>query len=366
MFRDSDKFKEFKGQGAPGIKGLRDLRDLKDLREAQKTQHSQLTTQNSCRTLGRRCSLYSVLCTLYFFSKKKQNIMASYEVRPLQLHILKILIAVDKVCKEHGLRYYLAAGTMLGAVRHKGFIPWDDDVDITMPRKDYEILMAHGNEWLPAPYEMMDYRTKPDYPFGFGKVVDYSTTLVEREHHALVDGVYLDIFPLDPIVTNKWVQRIHTIRFSFYKKVAYLLSRNPYKHGHGPSCWMPLLCRRLFNLKDIMVKMERLQRKYEGQETGWVIDHDFGMRGILKEEVLGEPVDVTFEGLTFNGVAQYDEYLRHLYGDYMVIPTVAQQHRHDFYWLDYEHPYREYVEKREFVFGRSPKKSRVESRESRE
>lgn len=68
--------------------------------------------------------------------------MANYDIRPLQLRILKNLLAVDKVCKEHNLRYYIMAGTMLGAVRHKGFIPWDDDLDIGMPRADYDLLMA--------------------------------------------------------------------------------------------------------------------------------------------------------------------------------------------------------------------------------
>lgn len=79
--------------------------------------------------------------------------MADYDIRPLQLRILKILLAVDKVCKEHGLRYYIMAGTMLGAVRHKGFIPWDDDLDIGMPRADYDLLMSHSKEWLSKPYE---------------------------------------------------------------------------------------------------------------------------------------------------------------------------------------------------------------------
>ena len=64
--------------------------------------------------------------------------MATYDIRPLQLRILKNLLAIDKVCKEHDLRYYIMAGTMLGAVRHKGFIPWDDDLDIGMPRADYD------------------------------------------------------------------------------------------------------------------------------------------------------------------------------------------------------------------------------------
>lgn len=79
--------------------------------------------------------------------------MANYDIRPLQLRILKNLLAVDKVCKEHNLRYYIMAGTMLGAVRHKGFIPWDDDLDIGMPRADYDLLMANAKEWLPEPYE---------------------------------------------------------------------------------------------------------------------------------------------------------------------------------------------------------------------
>ena len=79
--------------------------------------------------------------------------MANYDIRPLQLRILKNLLAVDKVCKEHNLRYYIMAGTMLGAVRHKGFIPWDDDLDIGMPRADYDLLMANAKEWLPKPYE---------------------------------------------------------------------------------------------------------------------------------------------------------------------------------------------------------------------
>ena len=90
--------------------------------------------------------------------------MANYEIRPLQLHILKILQAVDKVCKDHNLRYYLWAGTMLGAVRHKGFIPWDDDMDICMPRPDYDLLMQHASEWLPEPYEAICADNTPDYP----------------------------------------------------------------------------------------------------------------------------------------------------------------------------------------------------------
>ena len=106
--------------------------------------------------------------------------MANYDIRPLQLRILKNLLAVDKVCKEHNLRYYIMAGTMLGAVRHKGFIPWDDDLDIGMPRADYDLLMANAKEWLPKPYEAVCAENDKEYPLPFAKVQDANTTLIER------------------------------------------------------------------------------------------------------------------------------------------------------------------------------------------
>ena len=129
--------------------------------------------------------------------------MANYDIRPLQLRILKNLLAVDKVCKEHNLRYYIMAGTMLGAVRHKGFIPWDDDLDIGMPRADYDLLMANAKEWLPKPYEAVCAENDKEYPLPFAKVQDADTTLIERMHLKYLGGVYIDIFPLDGVPESR-------------------------------------------------------------------------------------------------------------------------------------------------------------------
>lgn len=274
--------------------------------------------------------------------------MPDYEIRPLQLRILEILLAVDKVCREHGLRYYLWAGTLLGAIRHKGFIPWDDDVDICMPRADYDTLMAHAKEWLPAPYEAMSAETNGKYPGSFGKIIDSSTTLIERAHYAYLSGIYIDVFPIDGVPQSAWRRRLHFMRFEFYKRIVYFLHRDPYKHGRGPSSWLPLLCRKCFTHEGVQQKLRRLMLKYNYEDAQLVADYDDGLKGVFDKSLLGEPTPVSFEGHELKGVAQYDRYLTQKYGDYMQIPAANQQRQHNFYYLDYNQPYRAYKDQRNF------------------
>ena len=164
-------------------------------------------------------------------------------LQTLQQHMLQILTEVDRVCRAHDIRCYLCDGTMLGAVRHGGFIPWDDDADVCMPRPDYERFMQHAHEWLPKPLVARCYETDPTYPGAFGKIIDSSTTLVEREHYAYVGGVYIDVFPIDGMSENQLAQKRQLWKYRFYNRLIYLMYRNPYKHGHGVSSWLPLLVR---------------------------------------------------------------------------------------------------------------------------
>lgn len=212
--------------------------------------------------------------------------MADYDIRPLQLRILKILLAVDKVCKEHGLRYYIMAGTMLGAVRHKGFIPWDDDLDIGMPRADYDLLMSHSKEWLPQPYEAVCAENDPNYPLPFAKIQDADTTLIERMHLKYLGGIYLDVFPLDGVPQSNLKQRIHFARYEFYKRVLYFIYRDPYKHGKGPGSWLPLLCRRFFTTAGVQRSIRNVMTTYDFDKSSLVCDYDDGMRGIMPKAEL--------------------------------------------------------------------------------
>ena len=268
--------------------------------------------------------------------------MANYDIRPLQLRILKNLLAVDKVCKEHNLRYYIMAGTMLGAVRHKGFIPWDDDLDIGMPRADYDLLMANAKEWLPEPYEAVCAENDKEYPLPFAKVQDANTTLIERMHLKYLGGVYIDIFPLDGVPESRMAQRMHFAKYEFYKRVLYLIHRDPYKHGKGPSSWIPLLCRKFFTLTGAQESIRKVMKKYDFDQCALVCDYDDGMKGIMSKDILGIPTPVLFEDEEVWGVQKYDAYLSQKYGDYMTIPKQSGQRQHNFHYLDLNKPYREF------------------------
>jgi len=275
--------------------------------------------------------------------------MASYDIETLHQHILQILLSVDRVCRAHNIRCYLCDGTMLGAVRHGGFIPWDDDADVCMPRLDYERFMHYAPEWLPTPLEARCYETDPTYPGTFGKVIDASTTLVEREHYAYVGGVYIDVFPIDGMPENRFAQRRQLWKYKLYDRLIYLLHRNPYKHGHGVSSWLPLLVRRLFHHKSIQHTLRKSMLKYDFNQCDLCVNYDDGWRGIMPKTCYGKPTPILFEGQELMGVEQADQYLTNTYGDYMTIPPHDNQRQHNFYYLNYNLPYREYQDNRAFV-----------------
>ncbi len=270
--------------------------------------------------------------------------MPAYDIRPLQLRILRILEAVDTTCRAHGLRYYLWAGTMIGAIRHKGFIPWDDDLDIAMPRPDYERLIAHAEEWLPKPFEMVCGENDPLYPLPFAKIQDGSTTLIERMHLKYLGGIYMDVFPIDGAPKGWLTQKWHFGRYEYYKRVQYLMFRDPYKHGHGPSSWLPLLCRKLYTMAELQKKIRKVLKKYDYDQCDLVADYDDGSKGVMPKKILGEPKPYEFEGMHPLGVEQYHQYLSNKYGDYMTIPDGDHQRQHNFHYLDLEKPYKTYHE----------------------
>ena len=267
--------------------------------------------------------------------------VTNYDIRTLQQKIIGNLEAIDRVCREHHLRYYLWAGTMLGAIRHKGFIPWDDDMDIAMPRPDYDHLVAHWREWLPQPYEFISHETDASYPYPFGKIEDASTTVLERPDFKFLEGVYVDVFPIDGVPSDEKERRRHFKKYKFWRHLLFLRGRNPFKHGHGPRSWFPWLLHQVFSLQDLQDHVKRLMTKYDYDQSDYVADYDDGLRGVVKKEILGVPCTYGFEGRQFMGVEHPDEYLSQKYGDYMQLPPKEKQVQHHFFRLNLHLPYRE-------------------------
>ena len=265
----------------------------------------------------------------------------NYDIRILQRKIIGNLEAIDAVCREHGLRYYLWAGTMLGAVRHKGFIPWDDDMDICMPRPDYEQLISNWREWLPQPYEVIAPETDPTYPYPFAKIEDASTTVLERPDFKFLEGVYIDVFPIDGAPADEQKRKSHFKRYKFWRHLLFLRGRDPFKHGKGPRSWFPWLLHQIYSLEDLQNKVKGYMTKYPYDASDYVCDYDDGLRGVIEKRILGTPQVYPFEDKQFLGVEHYDEYLSNKYGDYMQLPPKEKQIQHHFFRLDLNRPYKQ-------------------------
>ena len=274
--------------------------------------------------------------------KEMQHRASEALTKEMQRYILDILLAIDKVCREHHLRYYLIAGTMLGAVRHKGFVPWDDDADVALPREDYNILVRHANEWLPKRYELVSGLQDPMYPYQFARIQDAETTYILRRRFTFIGGLPVDVFPLDGMTADLHERKRHYRRYALAKKMLYYSTIDPMKHGYGLHWAFAKLMHKCVNQYRAHQRMNDIQREYPYDTATLVADHDNApSRGILPKEVYGTPTPIEFEGHLLMGVQQPDAYLRYCYGDYMQMPK--QLPPQNFRFLDLHLPYREYI-----------------------
>ena len=268
--------------------------------------------------------------------------MGNYDIRTLQLYLLENLKTLHSVFKKHNLRYYLVSGTMLGAVRHKGFIPWDDDIDLAMPRADYEKLIKYSKEYLPDYLEFICAENDAKYPLPFGKIQDSRTTIIEKSYRDYIGGAYIDIFPLDGVPESEIKRKWHFTRYLFWYKMLYFVCRDPFKHGHGPKSWIPLLCQKIFSLKFVQSKLRNILMECDFDDSKFISEHYNRQRRYMPKEIFGNPTGIDFDGYVFDGVEYPDEYLTIEYGDYMQLPPEGKRKQHCFYYLNLDLPYREY------------------------
>lgn len=277
------------------------------------------------------------------------------DLQKCQFEMLKVFV---KFCEEHKLQYYLVGGTALGAIRHKGFIPWDDDIDVGMPRKDYEeylkLAEEEYNKKEGSPYFIQTWKTDPNYPYNFAKLRDNRTTFVEDNFMfvRMNQGVWIDIFPLDGLTKNETVKksdlrRIHNTWFGFwaiYPKC--MIHKIRAKH------WWKDFWQNVFgvlfgwwNIKHCINKrVDKVMKKVPFEESVWMANIQGAVKArAVRTEYFQEGVAVKFEGVDMLVPKEYDKYLTAIYGDYMTPPPADKQIGMHFHkGLDLNTPYYEW------------------------
>ena len=277
--------------------------------------------------------------------------IGSKEIKQIQLDML---LVVYSYCKKNNLNYFMCGGTLLGAVRHKGFIPWDDDIDILMPRKDYEWLLHNFNIGRKDTYKVASVEIGDEMPMMAG-IFNTSTLLQFPDGREYDDNkhVFVDIFPIDDLSNNKFIRVLtcyvkEMLIYCYLSSILDFVPTKRYLDRDGGMFEWRAKVRTL--IKYILVSLlhktrgrfwgcliNRVSRIWEGKDTNYQgcmvtgAHHNNGLSEILPKEIFSSAVKLEFEGHQLNAMVGYKEYLTSLYGDYMKLPPKEKQvSHHDF------------------------------------
>lgn len=261
----------------------------------------------------------------------------------------EILDVIHQVCTAHNLRYSLAYGTLIGAIRHGGFIPWDDDIDLVMPREDYEKLVSIWNDAAPTGYIMQNVQNSPDYTNNFAKIRKDHTTFLqddaerEKKYHK---GIFVDIFPGDRVATGKLSNKLQYVACAVN-----LLFCRGFSSGSGGI--VGAIERLLLALPKGMRPglrnaSEKFIRKWNGKNEKLLFfpsTIEFA-KHYYSADLFENMGTITFCGKEYSCVADPDAFLRADYGDYMQLPPEEERTwKHHPIIIDLEHNYEEIVQR---------------------
>lgn len=262
--------------------------------------------------------------------------MQEIQLEELKQIELRIMVEFDEICQKLGLRYSLGGGTLLGAIRHKGFIPWDDDVDVMLPRPDYDKLIRYSKKHE-LPFQLISYETSANYSNPFAIAVRRGTILHEDEiNHNEDVGIHIDIFPLDGLADTKEeaLKIYNATRFDrelitacqwkkFFRSKTHSVIYEPIRFAF-------FALSRFHDVKKLIRKVDQYNRKHPFDNYEYVacVCGDYRAKEIMKLSEMNSFLDVTFEGHTFKAISGYDQYLKQHYGDYMQLPPKEKQVSH--------------------------------------
>lgn len=248
---------------------------------------------------------------------------------------LDILAFFHDFCIKNNLRYYICGGTLLGAVRHKGFIPWDDDVDVMLPRADYERFLRLFSQADTGHYSIVSGETDPDYPYNFAKIQDDRTILFEKSMAYSFSGVFIDVFPLDFRPENskrqqKLIRKLDFLHALVGAKIRrWTPRRTRLKTLEAALSRLLLSFVRVGTLRNWIDRIIKAEAKTPGPVFGGLTIRQNIRTAYYATEWMSDPVLLPFEHLLVCAPREYEKVLTTGFGDYMQLPPVEQrQYKH--------------------------------------
>jgi len=262
-------------------------------------------------------------------------------LREIQNLSKDILFEFADICKEQGFTYYLAMGTLLGAARHKGFIPWDDDIDVMMPRKDYDAFHFYFTEnALKYPRLKLFTNRRSDYPYMITRLsnTDYSCIFDNEDDYGL--GLFIDIYPLDGVGNSDKEATKRNKMSSIYSSMCWLSTRKKCKVERTTSKlklaikYPAFIVSKLLGKQFFFTRLENMSEELKYDETKYIGCLVWGTASLKKyfpKEWFGIGKELIFEGRKLMVPNEYDKILKRIYGDYMILPPENQRKSHHFY-----------------------------------
>ncbi len=278
------------------------------------------------------------------------------EINNLQKRILIIFKEFKRICKKHHLHYYAIGGTCIGAVRHRGFIPWDDDLDVAMPFEDYDKFRKIAPDELKHGFSLVDYIENSEYGQNFLKIQDDNSTLIEDfeiDYPEKYKGIFIDIMPICGIKKNFISYSMLKLKLYYLRNIDRTLkydlkSKTTLK---GKILWKVAHSLNKKEITSYMKKWDYLCRKSPVSSSkdilfAWRIPLKKPYSNVFNYDWFSNTKEVPFEDTTILIPIGYDEYLKKDFGDYMKLPPVEKQINHNPAILDLNKSYKEYAKEK--------------------
>ena len=271
------------------------------------------------------------------------SVLGSDFMNKVQQRQYEILVELDRICKKNNIEYFLDGGTLLGAVRHQGFIPWDDDLDVGMFRKDYNKFVKIINEELNDKYFFQNCENDIYFGYMFGKLRIKNTKYTEKicKKAKASDGIFIDVFPFDNISSNEKESKRNFMKVASLR-IMLLLKNNYIVETNTLIKKMEKIILKVASLfiskKGIIKKINKIVNKYNDVDTGYVTNFStpYFNKSRFNKQWLNERTLLNFENGKYMCPKNYDSYLKYIYNDYMTLPPIEKRVSHGIVDIEFE------------------------------